>query len=128
VLALLATGTEAEVRGKTQIVLQWLQGEQPNLELQAVHKIEDELEELGGGRYFVDGHDYGGGTINIFLYADDAAVDSAIAIVVKHYEDSKLPKGLRIGRAMYENKERTDWHFLPVYPPGLAAFDITYRK
>lgn len=114
--------------GQTQIVLQWLESSHSDLSLDQIHKIEDNLEQLGNGRFFVDGHDVGSGTINVFIYAEDAQVDAAIALIIRYFEQGKLPKGLRIGRAVYEDAKRTNWTFHPAYPPGLGSFDIMYPE
>ena len=68
----------------------------------------------------------GSGTVNVFLFAEDLKVDLAIATIVRFFEQGKLPKGMRIGRAIYEDEKRRNWHFQPVYPPGLAEFKIMY--
>ena len=112
--------------GQTQIVLQWLDTAQDGLDLREVHKIEDALEVVSSGEYTVDGHDVGSGAVNVFLYAEDSRVDSAISVVIRFFERGKLPKGMRIGRAIYEDERRRNWQFQPVYPPGLAKFDIMY--
>jgi hypothetical protein len=124
--ALLAMGTEVAMAGETQIVLQWIDNKQGSIDLQKIHQMEDDLEKASGGKYFVDGHDIGSGTLNIFLYAEDAMVDSTIVFVVHLFEQGKLPKGMRLGRAIYDDEKRTNWHFQPVYPPNLRAFDIAY--
>jgi len=62
--------------------------------------------------------------LNVFLYAEDAKVDSAIAIVVQFLDKARC---MRIGRAIYEDEKRRNWHFQPVYPPGLAEVHIMYR-
>jgi hypothetical protein len=98
------------------------------MQLREVHKIEDALEAVSAGKYFVDGHDIGSGTVNVFLYAEDSKVDSAIAAVVRFFEQGKLPKGMRIGRAIYEDEKRKNWRFRPAYPPGLAEFHIMYSR
>ena len=126
VLALTAfvVGAEVAMAGETQIVLQWLDTAQGRMDLRQVHQIEDALEMVSSGEYVVDGHDVGSGAVNVFLYAEDSRIDSAIAVVVRFFEQGKLPKGMRIGRAIYSDTKRTNWHFQPVYPPGLAEFDI----
>jgi hypothetical protein len=130
VLALTAVivGAVVAMAGETQIVLQWLDTTQGSIGLQEIHKIEDALEAVSGGEYSVDGHDVGSGAVNVFLYAEDAKVDSAIATVVRFFKLGKLPQGMRIGRAIYEDEKRANWHFQPIYPPGLAEFDIMYRQ
>jgi len=122
----LAMGAEVAMAGRTQIVLQWLDTAQGSMDLQEIYKIEDALEAASSGKYDVDGHDAGSGTVNVFLYAEDSKVDSAIAAVILFFERGKLPKGMRIGRAIYEDEKRRNWHFQPVYPPGLAEFRIMY--
>jgi hypothetical protein len=52
--------------------LQWLDTEQGGLGLREIYKIEDALEAVSHGEYFVDGHDSGSGTVNVFLYAEDS--------------------------------------------------------
>ncbi len=114
--------------GRTQIVVQWLDTAQGSMELREIYKIENALESVSDGKYFVDGHDVGSGTVNVFLYAEDSKVDAAIAVVVSFFEQGKLVQGMRIGRAIYEDEKRRNWHFQPVYPPGLAEFQIMYRR
>jgi len=53
--------------------------------------------------------------VNVFLYAEDAKVDAAIAVVTRLFEQGKLPREMRIGRAIYEDEQRRNWHFQPVY-------------
>jgi hypothetical protein len=125
-LLLLTMGAEAAVVGQTQIVLQWLETAQDGMGLREIHNIEDALEAVSSGEYFVDGHDAGSGTVNVFLYAEDSRVDAAIAVVIRLFEQGKLPKGMRVGRAIYKDEKRRDWHFQPVYPAGLAEFQIMY--
>ena len=126
VLALTAfvVGAEVAMAGETQIVLQWLDTAQGRMDLRQVHQIEDALEMVSSGEYVVDGHDVGSGAVNVFLYAQDSRIDSAIAVVVRFFEQGKLPEGMRIGRAIYSDAKRTNWHFQPIYPPGLVEFDI----
>jgi hypothetical protein len=125
-IMLFVMGARVATAGETQIVLQWLDTAQGSMELREVHKIEDTLEALGNGSYSVDGHDIGSGTVNVFLYAEDSKVDAAIAVVIRFFEQGKLPKGMQIGRAIYADQKRKDWRYQPVYPPGLAEFDIMY--
>jgi hypothetical protein len=124
VVVFLAVGAKVAMAGETQIVLQWLDTALGGIDLQQIHKLEDALEAASSGQYVVDGHDVGGGVVNVFLYAEDSRVDSAIAVVIRFFERGSLPKGMRIGRAIYEDEQRKNWHFQPVYPPGLAHFDI----
>jgi hypothetical protein len=87
--------------------------------LQEIYKIEDSLEAVSRGEYFVDGHDIGSGTVNVFLYAEDSKFNSAITLVIRFFEQGKLPTGMRIGRAIYADEQRKNWRFQPVYPQGL---------
>ena len=125
-MAVLATLNEKAMATETQIVLQWLDTAQGSMNLRELSKIEDALEAVSDGKFSVDGHDIGSGTVNVFLYAEDARVNSSIAAVIRLFEQGKLPKGMRIGRAIYENAERRNWRFQPVFPSGLAEFQITY--
>jgi hypothetical protein len=126
IVALVAMWAEVGMAGETQIVVQWLDTAQGGIPLAEIHKIEDALEAVSRDEYFVDGHDVGSGGVNVFLYAEDSRVDEAIAIVVRFFEQGKLPKGMRIGRAIYEDEKRSNWRFQPAYPPGLTEFDIMY--
>ena len=124
VVTVFVKGPVVAMAGETQIVLQWLDTAHGSMDLRQVHQIEDALETVSSGEYVVDGHDVGSGAVNVFLYAEDSRIDSAIAVVVGFFEQGKLPKGMRIGRAIYSDAKRTNWHFQPVYPPGLLEFDI----
>jgi Cu/Ag efflux pump CusA len=128
VLLFLAMGAETAMAGRTQIVLQWLDTAHSSMDLRDIYKVEDALERVSNGMYVVDGHDVGGGTVNVFLYAEDSDVDAAVAVVIRFFEQGKLPKGMRIGRAIYEDEKRRNWHFQPAYPPGLAEFQIMYSR
>lgn len=124
--ALLAMVSSAGVAmsAETQIVLQWLDNESATGV--SVDAIEAALDEANDGSYFVDGHDMGSGTTNIFLYAEDALADKTVAQAISLFEQKKLPPGMRIGKAIYQDAERRNWTFQPMYPPGLAHFDIMY--
>jgi hypothetical protein len=104
VMALPAMGAEVAMAGTTQIVLQWLNTAQGSMGLQEIYKIEDSLEAVSRGEYVVDGHDVGSGTLNVFLYAEDSKVNSAITLVIRFVEQGKLPTGMRIGRAIYADE------------------------
>lgn len=112
--------------GETQIVVQWLDEEtESNF---SVDMVEAVLEQTDDGSYFVDGHDMGSGTTNVFLYAEDDAADGAVAHIISLFEQKKLPAGMRIGKAVYHDAARENWLFQPMYPPGLTHFDITYSN
>jgi len=100
----LAIGAEIAMAGRTQIVLLWLDSGRSSMGLRDIGKVEDALESVSSGRFIVDGHDVGGGTVNVSLYADDSNVDAAIALVIRLFEQGKLPKEMRIGRAIYEDE------------------------
>jgi hypothetical protein len=124
----LALGTEFALAGRTQIVCQWLDTGRGSMDFRDIEKIEEALESVSSGRFIVDGHDLGSGTMNVFLYAEDSEVDAAIAVVTRLFEQGKLPPEMRIGRAVYEDEKRRNWHFQAVYPPGLAEFQIMYSR
>jgi hypothetical protein len=69
------------------------------------------LEAVSRGEYVVDGHDVGSGTLNVFIYAEDSKVNSAITLVIRFFEQGKLPTGMRIGRAIYADEQRKNWRF-----------------
>src|SRR5262245_51276681 len=98
----LATGVKLAMSAQTQIVLQSLDTAEGTIALEEIYKVEEALETVSGGVYLVDGHDVGSGTVNVFLYADDAKVDAAIALVVRFFEQGRLPKRMRVGRAVYQ--------------------------
>ena len=47
---------------------------------------------MDAGRYSVDGHDVGSGTVNVFLYAEDSKVDLAIASSSASSSKASCPK------------------------------------
>lgn len=114
----------ASMSAETQIVVQWLD-ENTDASF-SVDMVEFTLEEASDGSYFVDGHDMGSGTTNVFLYAEDAAADRTVARIISLFEQKKLPADMRIGKAVYQDAERRNWVFQPMYPPGLTHFDIMY--
>jgi len=63
VMLLLAMGAEIAMAGRTQIVLQWLDTAQGSMDLQEIYKVEEALEAVSSGKYEVDGHDVGSGTV-----------------------------------------------------------------
>ena len=58
----LVMGAEIAMAGQTQLVLQWLDAARGSIELRDIEKVEDALESVSNGKYFVDGHDVGSGT------------------------------------------------------------------
>ncbi len=100
---------------RTQIVAQWTDA--PCLD--ALIPIEEE-----DGIFEVDGHDIGSGTSNVFIYAEDAKVDSAVRHIIDMVERGKIPEGMKLAVAQYLDAERTDWTFKPVYPADLKSFAI----
>lgn len=105
---------------RTQIVAQWTDA--PGLD--ALIPIEDVLIEEEDGIFEVDGHDIGSGTFNVFIYAEDAKVDSAVRHIIDMVERGKIPEGMKLAVAQYLDAERTDWTFKPVYPADLKSFAI----
>jgi len=104
----------------TQIVAQW----PDNADLDALFAIEEAIIEAEGDLFEVDGHDVGSGTFNVFIYADDGAVDSVVIKLIQLHDDGKIPRGMKLGVANYSDAERTDWTFRPVYPAGLKTFEL----
>jgi hypothetical protein len=127
-LTMFAVNADVAMAGRTQIVLQWLDAEQGSISSWRLFWMESALEAAGRDVYFVDGHDRGSGTTNVFLLVDDGKVEAAIQTAIRAFEQNKLPTGMRIGRAIYEDEQRKNWHYEPVYPPGLAEFEIFYQK
>ena len=127
-LVLHATTTGTAMAGSTQIVVQWLDGP-AGLSTTQMFKVQgafdDNAERYG---YDSDGNDVGSGTTNFFLYAEDGRVDAVVQSVVLMHQQMLLPDGMRIGVAVYEDADRSNWHFRAAYPADLADFDITYGK
>jgi hypothetical protein len=110
---------------RTQIVVQWLVDDTAaDLGLLGIYSLEDTLEDESQNLFEVDGHDFGSGTANVFLYARDP--EAAVGNIVRIFRGGKLRPGMRIGVAQYTNPERTDWIYRPAYPPGLDRFEIAY--
>jgi hypothetical protein len=84
--------------------------------------LESRLERNAGGDYLVDGHDFGSGTANVFLYASDP--DGAVRRVIELHDQGRLRSGMRIGVAENYNADRTDWTYRPAFPPGLETFNL----
>ncbi|MDR3525669.1 MAG: hypothetical protein P4L57_00200 [Rhizomicrobium sp.] len=115
---------KARLSHKTQIVVQWLNGGNDGPSVAHLFDAENRLENESSGLYIVDGNDIGGGTFNVFIYADDAQVDVVVHKLIAMHD--QLPNGMRIGVAVYKDAQRKDWTFRPVYPDGLREFYITY--
>jgi len=101
-----------------QIVVQWLDGQFQSMGDPAsdqLSSIEEVLETGSNGLYYVDGHDSGSGTINIFLYTD--AEEAALAQLIALAEQGVLPSGVRIGLPEAARVRA-------VYPPGLREFEL----
>lgn len=107
-------------RKTTQIVAQW----SDKAGLESLMTVEDTIADAGDGLYDVDGNDIGSGTFNVFIYAADADVASAVARIVKLHDGGVLPPGMKIGVAQYKDAERKDWTFKPVFPADLKSFDL----
>jgi len=116
----------------TQIVVQWdvsdLERVSPEKNalsaLSVVHALEDYLEGQADGLFDVDGHDFGDGTANLFLFADDELVAGAIARLILLAESGEVPANARIAYAIYADEERSDWAYRPIYPAGARGFEI----
>lgn len=108
---------------RTQIVVQWLIDATTDISLHEVWSLEDRLEAESDGLYDVDGHDFGAGTANVFLYADDP--EAAVGKVIRIYQAGNLRPGMRIGIQEYRDATR-NWDYRPVFPLGLHRFDLIY--
>lgn len=75
--------------------------------------LEDEAQDL----YWVDDHDFGAGTLNIFLYTKEEK--AVLEQIIPLAESGRLPKGLRIGTPDEESER-----YRPLYPPDLKKFDL----
>ncbi|MBC7932260.1 MAG: hypothetical protein H7Z38_17020 [Rubrivivax sp.] len=82
--------------------------------------LEDFLESQSNGLYVVDGHDVGGGKVNIFLYTTDVA--AAVKMLVDFAGQGSLPSGVRI--AVGDTSNNDDRAYRQVYPDDGAAFEI----
>jgi hypothetical protein len=102
VMLFLAMEAKIAMAGRTQVVLQWLDAGRGSMDLRDIKNVEDALESVSSGRFIVDGHDVGSSTVNVFLYADGSKVDAAILVVTRLFERGKLPREMRIGRAIYD--------------------------
>jgi hypothetical protein len=78
--------------------------------------------------YDSDGNDAGSGTENFYLYAGDEVVNGVVRHLIAMEARHLLPPGMRIGVAVYKDAARKDWDYRPVYPAGLAEFDLMHRK
>lgn len=107
----------------TQIVVQWFDNSPPNSSTRA-DPLLDLLYMRSGDLYAVDSFDLGGGTLNVFLYADDPG--PAVKRVIELSEEGLLPTGMRIGVAETRGGDQTTRHYRPVYPPGLKNFQLIY--
>lgn len=106
-----------------QIVVQWFDNSPPDSSVNA-DPLLDLLYKQSQNLYVVDSFDLGGGTMNVFLYTDDA--DKAVRRVVELFSQGLLPQGMRIGVADTEGTEQSTRTYHPVYPPALAEFKLMY--
>ena len=105
---------------QTQIVAQW----SDDADFDFLAAIAERLITSARDTYEVDGHDVGSGTFNVFIYADDAKVDAAIALVIQLCKEGVIPPEMKLGVAVYQDVERTEWTFRPEYPPSLSEFEL----
>jgi hypothetical protein len=115
--------------GTTQIVVQVrYEGSAALTMLSRIGSWERRIARRCGDACFVDGHDLGSGTANIFLLADDEKVDDVVNQIAELVKEQKLPEGVHVGVAEYLDEDRTDWRYRPALPPGLDRFDLTYPE
>src|SRR2546421_12156640 len=100
---------------KYQLVLQL--GDSSKAAFETLVGLEDALtEELGEELGYVDGHDWGSGTANIFIHTDDP--ESAFERIKSIHLARKLLPQLTVA---YREFEKDDWMVL--HPAGVAEFD-----
>jgi hypothetical protein len=99
-----------------QLVIQFpLKARFPNgSEVEAVTALEDRLEQLSDGDFEVDGHDAGGGEMNIFIITENAAT-TLESIRAELPNDQSWCAGFR---------DLDSEDYSPLAPPDLAAFTI----
>ena len=107
----------------TQVVVQWFDNSPPTSSVNA-DPLLDLLYKRSQNLYVVDSFDLGAGTMNVFLYSDDP--DKAVRRVIELFEEGALPAGTRIGVADTQGTEQSTRTYHPVYPPGLAKFELIY--
>lgn len=107
----------------TQIVVQWFDNSPPDSSTRA-DPLLDLLYMRSGDLYVVDSFDLGGGTMNVFLYADDPG--PAVMRVIQLSEEGLLPMGMRIGVAETRGGDQATRHYRPVYPANLKDFQLIY--
>lgn len=121
-LCLTFAGTAPAFAGDTQIVLQWPKSGGP--EGGTLSNVEEALQSGSEDLFFVDGDDASGGTVNVFVFADDTSVKAAVAKIIALHRAGKLPPGLRIGVAHYKDADRTEWDYDAAFPPELKSFAL----
>ena len=107
----------------TQIVVQWLDDSPTNSSTKA-DPLLDLLYAQSQNLYVVDSFDLGGGTMNVFLYADDP--DPAVKRVIELFDEGLLPKGMRIGVAETHGDNPARRRYRPAYPADLGNFQLLY--
>ena len=106
-----------------QIVVQWLDDSPPNSSTRA-DPLLDLLHAQSQDLYVVDSFDVGGGTMNVFLYAEEP--EPAVARVIRLFEEGLLPNGMRIGIAETQADDPARRRYRPAYPPDLDNFQLIY--
>jgi hypothetical protein len=83
----------------------------------AVVELEDKLIDALDDGSDVDGHDVGGGTMNLFIWTDDA--NATFTRAQRVLSDHPLTASLKAGYLDEDAEEYT-----PLWPAGLARFDV----
>ena len=105
-----------------QIILQWkddaliFADSDSSTFFDVMEKLERDIESHCGELIAVDGHDFGSGTANIFVYTDH--VRRAIDLLIKLADANKLPACVRIGTPDPFGTVRAH------YPKDLRKFDL----
>ncbi len=98
-----------------QLVLQFATASSP--ELKRLLLFEELLRECLGGSAVVDGHDFGGGEFNIFIWTDEP--ESTLQRVLEVAQTRALSTELCAGYRTAEQEEIS-----PLWPPGLSSIEL----
>lgn len=123
----------AAVDNRTQVILQWdsvvlgakeienvpfdirIEQGSPDPGVNEIGAIARVLEDEAAGKYEVDGHDVGSGTVNFFLLTENAEV--AIERVIVLYGAGLLRQGMRVGVP-------DAGFYRPIFPIDLKQFSL----
>ena len=107
-----------DVSWEYQLVIQFRLDDADMTRWEAIIRFETELIDWLDGDSDVDGHDSGSGEMNIFVHTNDPAASlKLVQTLLPHSELASVEycAGYRLF---------TEDDFTPVWPPGLATFDV----